>query len=144
MTLGGSDEADGLQHEPEDPQFPTDPDEFDPDSLGPDIPSPPDPSDTEVPRDLLVTFWKLVIAFNVALFALALGAMFVVFRGRMTLGGQIFLVGLFALGYGLLGYYRFERDDDEPRSESDQGDESRSESDDDDDSDDDDEDDQKR
>lgn len=66
--------------------------------LGPDvpevdIPTVPDPSGNDVPNGLTKDFWKLVATFNVALFALALGPMLIVFRGELVNGGAVFLLG---------------------------------------------------
>lgn len=66
---------------------------------GPDLPSP-----EEVPEGLRAEFWEIVLAFNVGLFALALGAMLVAFDGRATLGGVALGVGVLALAYGFWQY----------------------------------------
>ncbi|ADJ15818.1 DUF7322 domain-containing protein [Halalkalicoccus jeotgali] len=102
------------EHEPEEPDLGPDipnvePEESEP-TLGPEIPdvSPPDegffgPGD--VPKDLLSAFWKLVVLFNVGLLATSLGAMFVLFEGRLGLGGGLLAVGLLALARGLYSYW---------------------------------------
>lgn len=66
---------------------------------GPDLPSP-----DEVPEGLRAEFWEIVLAFNVGLFALALGAMMAGFDGRWTLGGAAMGVGALALAYGFWKY----------------------------------------
>lgn len=82
------------------------PEEFDPHSLGPEIPEPPDYSEVEVEGALQVRFWSLVGVFNVALLAVSLGLMFLVFEGALELGGQLVVAGLVLSGYG---YYRYRR-----------------------------------
>jgi hypothetical protein len=71
-------------------------------SVGVDAPEVPSPEDA--PADLRAEFWELVIAFNVAFFALALGAMLLGFEGKPILGGATLAVGALALGYGIHGY----------------------------------------
>ena len=66
---------------------------------GPNLPSP-----YEVPGELRAEFWEIVLAFNVGLFAVALGAMLVGFSGRWTLGGAALGIGGLALGYGFWQY----------------------------------------
>lgn len=89
------------EHEPAEPD------------LGPDIPdvSPPDggffgPENT--PKELLSAFWKLVMLFNVGLLSASLGVLFVVFEGRLRLGGGLLAVGLLALARGLYSYWRLD------------------------------------
>jgi len=102
---------------PDEPDEPSpEPEEFDPDSLGPDppevsIPDATDP-DTEVPEDLVRTFWKLVAVFNVALFALALGPMLAYFRGEIVDGLSVFLLGAGFFVYGYLRYRAYTSDDE--------------------------------
>lgn len=99
------------------------PERFEP-SLGPDVPSVdipgesddddegedgetlemfPDDVDPEVSR----TFWRLVVVFDVALLALAVGPMFIYFRGDWTTGGRLLLLGGVAFAYGVYRYRRF-------------------------------------
>ncbi len=90
------------EHERVDEQYrEPDPEESD---LGPEIPTPPDPSESSADPGLARRFWALVAVFNVALLALSLGAMFVVFEGNYSLGGQLLLAGAAALGFGLHRY----------------------------------------
>jgi len=60
-------------------------------------------------------FWVLVLVFNVAVAALAIGLMMIAFQGWWDRGLQVTLVGVLAMAYGLFRYYRFreERDGDE-------------------------------
>lgn len=109
---GSSDEPENGRFDDPADRFPGEPEEFDPDSLGPDVPEPPDPVGTADP-EAASTFWKLVVVFDVAIFALSLGPMFVFFRGQVELGLQIFAVGLFAFGYGVVRYQRFRVEDNE-------------------------------
>ena len=70
-----------------------------PDALRPDAPA--DPADGEVSNPEAVRlFPKLVVVFDVALIALALGPMLVVFQDRWELGVQVFAAGVLAFGYG--------------------------------------------
>jgi hypothetical protein len=80
------------------------PEEPDASDLGPGVPEIPDPSENDVDPELSRRFWALVLVFNVALLALSLGAMFVVFEGNYELGGQLLLGGLAAFGFGLYRY----------------------------------------
>lgn len=70
--------------------------------VGTDSPEVPSPEDA--PDELKAEFWELVIAFNVAVFALALGGMLIGFNGDFALGGASVGVGLLALVYGIHGY----------------------------------------
>jgi len=89
------------------------PDEPDAQDLGPDVPSPPPRGSADNPEAVQL-FWKLVLVFNVALLALAIGPMFIVFQDQWDLGLQIFFVGALAFAYGTVRYYRFRetKDDD--------------------------------
>jgi hypothetical protein len=90
------------EHERVDEQYrEPDPEQFD---LEPEVPAPPDPTEADVDPGVARRFWALVLVFNAALLALALGAMFVVFEGNVSLGGQLLLAGLAALGFGLYRY----------------------------------------
>lgn len=92
------------------------------DDLGPDtpaveIPEPPDPSEADVSADLVRTFWRLVIIFNIAVFALGVGPMLVFFWGEWERGGLVFVLGLATFVYGYASYKRatsrdFGSDDD--------------------------------
>ncbi|WP_336345875.1 DUF7322 domain-containing protein [Halalkalicoccus ordinarius] len=91
------------KHEPDEPD------------LGPDVPDATSSGGLLGPegtsKELLGTFWKLVLLFNVGLLAASLGAMLLVFEGRLRLGGGLLAAGLLALGRGV---YRYRRID--PRS----------------------------
>jgi hypothetical protein len=63
--------------------------------------------DAEVPTALQRAFWGLVAVFNVALFAIAVGALLIGFRGQWELGGSVLAAGLVLLGYGLYKYRRY-------------------------------------
>lgn len=85
------------------------PDEFDPDSLGPDVPSAPAAPDMAANQGnadpaVARAFWTLAVVFNVAIMALSVGAMFVIFRGNYSLGGQLVAVGTILAAYG---FYRY-------------------------------------
>lgn len=108
------------EHEPAEPdlgpEIPNvEPEESEP-TLGPEIPdvSPPDggffgPEDA--PKELLSAFWKLVVLFNFGLLAASLGTMFLVFEGRVALGGGLLAVGLLALARGLYSYRALDLDE---------------------------------
>ncbi|WP_276300617.1 DUF7322 domain-containing protein [Halorussus lipolyticus] len=83
--------------------------------LGPDPPSVPDLSQNEDEADpeLKKQFWSLVLIFNVALFGMSLGLMVVGFRGRLQVGGAIFLAGAFAFLRGWRQYQKVTDGDDE-------------------------------
>lgn len=80
-------------------RWPDEPEEFDPDSLGPDPPDPaPESQDsltagTEVSDELFRAFWASVLLLNVAIAALAIGAMLIYFRGDYGRGGPALLIG---------------------------------------------------
>jgi len=98
------------EHWPNEPAEPGEPTKTDAlEDLGPDIPevdipTAPDPSGNDVSDGLAKDFWKLVATFNVALFALALGPMLIVFRGELVNGGAVFLLGA---GFFTYGYQRY-------------------------------------
>lgn len=107
----------GKAAEPVDPGKAAEPDEQDfvkdlgPDVPEVDIPQPPDFSGNDVPDELARSFWKLVMVFNLALFALALGPMLIFFRGEWTNGTAVFALGLAAFVYGYRRYQRVTSDD---------------------------------
>jgi hypothetical protein len=80
---------------------PEDPDPFD---IEPEIPEAPDPSDNEVDPELSRRFWALVVLFDAALLATALGLMIAVFEGDTSLGGQLFLAGAAVFAFGVYRY----------------------------------------
>ena len=87
-----SDVLDDKYSEPEEDQF----------DITPDIPEAPSPEDAD--PQLQMRFWSLVVVFNIALLALSVGAMFVVFEENVELGGQLFLGGVIVGAYGLYRY----------------------------------------
>jgi len=96
-------------------------------SLGPDVPAvdipevdipsthePADSGDAEavdadVDPEVSRVFWRLVLVFDVAFLALALGLMFIYFRGDVGTGGPTIALGAIALLYGVREYreYRY-------------------------------------
>jgi hypothetical protein len=86
--------------------WPDEPEEFDPDSLGPEVSDPASNVDSGVETSLGATadvddevfraFWGSVVFLNVALGALAIGALLVYFRGDWGIGGPALLVGTVA------------------------------------------------
>ena len=95
-----------------DNEWADEPDEFDPASLGPDIPSTSDSGTPENP-EAVELFARLVIVFNAAVLALAVGPMFIFLQGRVELGLQIFLLGVLIFAYGTYRYYQFRANKDE-------------------------------
>lgn len=89
-------------------QSPHEPEEFDPDSLGPDPPSVPEPSasPSDADPETRGLFWILVAVANIALIAVSLGAMFIVFQGWWTLGSQLLIAGGILCTYV---YYRVKK-----------------------------------
>ena len=91
-------------------------------SLGPDVPEVEVPSvsvdtdtgdfDTDVDPAVRRTFWRLVVVVDVALLALALGPMFIYFRGDWETGGPLVALGAVALAYGVAVYRRYRADDE--------------------------------
>lgn len=85
--------------EEDEERWPDEPKEFDPDSLGPDPPDPaPESQDsltagTEVSDELFRAFWASVLLLNVAIAALAIGALLIYFRGDYSQGGPALLIG---------------------------------------------------
>lgn len=108
------------EHEPAEPDLGPDVPNIEPEdeepNIGPDVPdvSPPDggffgPEDT--PKELLSAFWKLVVLFNVGIITASLGALFLLFEGRLRLGGGLLAVGLLALARGLYSYWTLDLDE---------------------------------
>lgn len=54
-------------------------------------------------------FWRLVLALDLGLAALPLGAMFIWFRGNWGLGGPLAVVGIVTLGYAGYRYTALRR-----------------------------------
>lgn len=84
----------------------------DPDADGPETGFPDDADEVSNPEAVRL-FVRLVVVFDVALLALALGPMFVFFRGERELGTQIFLAGVVAFGYGTYRYYAYRHGSDD-------------------------------
>lgn len=88
--------------EEDEERWPDEPDAFDPDSLGPDSSDPTlemDESLTggpEVSDELFRSFWASVLLLNVAIAALAIGAMLIHFRGDYSRGGPTLAIGAIA------------------------------------------------
>ena len=91
------------QYEPDEPN----PEE----EYAPDVPSVsiPDSSDADVPAELALAFWSVVVSVNVGLFAASLGLMLVYFRGQWRLGGGVVALGVGTLAYGYLKYRRYQQ-----------------------------------
>jgi hypothetical protein len=89
-----------------------------PPSVGPDVPE-VDVPEVEIPGsgdaadvgdvdvDTAKGFWRLVLIFDVALLALALGPMFVYFQGDLRRGGMLVAFGVVVFLYGVARYREF-------------------------------------
>lgn len=77
-------------------------------------------AESDVPSELLQTFWILVFVINVAVLFVALGVLFVAFRVDVELGGALLGAGavLFGLAYRRYRTYRYgdAGEDDDPAS----------------------------
>nr|WP_245333026.1 hypothetical protein [Halarchaeum solikamskense] len=65
--------------------------------------------DVDLSDPLQRQFVYLVVVFNLAVLAAALGLLFVYFRGRLLLGGGLAVVGFAGLAYGFVTYRRVQR-----------------------------------
>ena len=87
------------------------PDEPGPGDVGPSIPEAPDTASAkDADPTVQNLFWSLVVIFNVAIVAVAVGAMMVGFGTHPTLGLQVLLAGLIVAGYGLYRYREARRE----------------------------------
>jgi hypothetical protein len=66
----------------------------------PEAPTPESTADIDAPAELQRKFWVLVLAFNGALLAGSLGALYVVFRNDWYIGGRLLAAGLVCFLYG--------------------------------------------
>lgn len=69
------------------------------------------PTGEDVPAELQREFWTLVVVADAALIAFGLGALFVVFRGNVTLGASL-LVAAAGIGFYARERYRTARETD--------------------------------
>lgn len=122
--------VDGSEHEPDEPEEYDPEAEFrDPDSDSltiPDIDAEPESepesleqtvrvpevstAETDVPADLAETFWALVLVINVAVFALALGALFLLFEENATYGGWLIAGGFVLVAFAVRRYRAYDAD----------------------------------
>lgn len=75
-----------------------------------DIPGSGDPVGGDVDVETAKGFWRLVLIFDVALLALALGPMFVYFEGDLRRGGTLVAFGALVFAYGVARYREFRND----------------------------------
>lgn len=62
---------------------------------------------TDTPRETLLAFMIVAVLVHGGLFAAALGAMLVGFRGQWTVGGALTVGGVTALGLAVVTYRRY-------------------------------------
>jgi len=98
------------EHEPDpEPDVEPDPEADLPDyeEQLPSIPEPPEPDAdvSDAPEGLVFSFWWLVLVFNAAIFALALGVLFLVVAGSLEWGRNLLFVGTVLSCYGLYRYW---------------------------------------
>lgn len=72
-----------------------------------EVPGSDDPVGTDVDADVASAFWRLVLIFDVALLALALGPMFLYFEGDLRRGGMLLAFGALVFVYGVARYREF-------------------------------------
>lgn len=89
--------------------------------------SEPDFGDVNVDNETAQLFWYLVLVFNVALMALAIGLMLIVFLDRWVLGGQITIAGAILTAYGYYRYRKHAHSSDEAEDETEDTDEAETE-----------------
>ncbi|MDF9745128.1 DUF7322 domain-containing protein [Natrinema salsiterrestre] len=68
-------------------------------------------AETDVPGDVLQTFWALVLVLNAAVLLVSLGLLLVVFEGSIARGGVLVATGVLLFGLATRRYRRFQRDD---------------------------------
>ncbi|MFC4248801.1 hypothetical protein ACFOZ7_18035 [Natribaculum luteum] len=106
------------EHEPE--EYDPEEDLHDPETDSLTIPKvdpvePPEVStaETDVPSDVLQTFWALVLVLNAAILAVTLGAMLLYFRGETTVGGSLVAGGCLLFAFSVRRYRSYQTADDE-------------------------------
>ncbi|GAA0660366.1 hypothetical protein ACFQDG_15720 [Natronoarchaeum mannanilyticum] len=78
-------------------------------TLPPEIPQAPEPPPaSEASEELQKMFWSVVVLLNLAILAASLGVMYIIFRGRLQLGGGLILVGLLGGLHAYRIYRRYE------------------------------------
>ena len=78
-----------------------------------EIPGSGDPVGGDVDVDTAKGFWRLVLVFDVALLALALGPMFIYFEGDVRRGGMLVAFGVLVFAYGVARYREFRAESDD-------------------------------
>ncbi|RZH67675.1 DUF7322 domain-containing protein [Natrinema altunense] len=68
--------------------------------------------ETDVPGDILETFWSLVLVINAAVLAVSLGSLLLVFEGDLFRGGLLVVAGAVLFGFAGRRYKTFKRDRD--------------------------------
>ncbi|SDQ42789.1 DUF7322 domain-containing protein [Natronobacterium texcoconense] len=74
--------------------------------------SPPEVAtpETDVPPELAKTFWALVLVVNAAVFALALGILFLLFEGNTTYAAWLIGGGIVLVAFAIRRYLTFDSD----------------------------------
>lgn len=106
MSVFDEEDADGdhdfLDEEPSEAEQ-----DLAPEVDAPSVDAPEIPDGSDAPAGLRRRFWSLVATFNVALLAVALGVMFIGFRGRWRDGGLAVVLGLALFAFGYRRYRRY-------------------------------------
>jgi type IV secretory pathway VirB2 component (pilin) len=75
-------------------------------------------AETDVPSDVLQTFWGLVLVLNAAVLIVSLGLLLIVFEGSFTRGGVLVATAVILFGLAARRYRRFRDDDSSTASDS--------------------------
>ncbi|WP_226481668.1 DUF7322 domain-containing protein [Natrinema amylolyticum] len=67
-------------------------------------------AETDVPSDVLQTFWALVLVLNAAVLVASLGLLLIVFEGELLRGGVLVAAGVVLFGFAGRRYGQFQRD----------------------------------
>lgn len=76
-------------------------------------------SETDVPSDVLQTFWALVLVLNAAVLVVSLGLLLAIFEGDLLRSGALVAAGIVLFGFAGRRYRRFRNDDSDVAGDSD-------------------------
>ncbi|WP_255170131.1 DUF7322 domain-containing protein [Natrononativus amylolyticus] len=68
--------------------------------------------ETDVPPELLKTFWAIVLVVNAAVLAVSLGVLFLLFEADVATGGPLLGGGVVLFGFAVYRYRSFRRSAD--------------------------------